>query len=92
MRLDAIQRVHDPQRLLDLSRLPPSHPDKLVLRLAREREMVDHVAKVVGRVALQVGDELLRVFLVRLEGTAGREVAVRSHARVVDIISFSNPI
>jgi hypothetical protein len=76
MRLDAIQRVHDPQRLLDLSRLPPPHPNKLVLGLARERKVVDHVAEIVTRVALQVGDELLRVFLVRLEGTAGREVAV----------------
>lgn len=77
MRLDPIQRIHNPQRLLDLPCLPAPHPDKLVLGLARERKVVHDVAEIVRLRVLQVWDELLRVALVRLEGAAGREVAAR---------------
>lgn len=67
MRLDSVQRVDNAERLLDILGLLPSHPDKLVLRLAAERERVDLVAEVVLLAALEVRDEVVDVLLVRLE-------------------------
>jgi len=76
MRTETIQRVHNPQAALRLLHSHASLPNKLLLRLTREREMVDPVAKVVLVASLEVRDEIVHVHGIGLERASGREVEV----------------
>jgi len=82
VRLDAVQWVDDAQAALEPLRLGRCGAE--VLFLAAKVEAVHDVSEIVVMLALQVGNEIVDVHRVRLEGASRREV------EVADDLVYSN--
>lgn len=79
VRLDAVQWVDDAQAALEPLRLGRCGAE--VLFLAAKVEAVHDVSEIVVMLALQVGNEIVDVHRVRLEGASRREVEVADAAK-----------